>query len=98
METVWANALLSDGKLLFWYTGSKCDTWQDFYKDFYYAGYDIDNYVCNHFVVLKQIAFYDENYDEQGFCEYNNFYFEVLAKEFYKLFELSPDAKGERPY
>ena len=35
MRTVYANALLSDGKILFWYTGDECKEWSDFYKDFY---------------------------------------------------------------
>ena len=44
----WANALLSDGKILFWYIGSECGSKLDFYKDFYYAGITYDNYAITH--------------------------------------------------
>ena len=48
MRTVYANALLSDGKILFWYTGNECKDWHDFYKDFYYAGLNMTEYEKSH--------------------------------------------------
>ncbi len=47
-ESIWANALLSDGKILFWYIGSECKSKLDFYKDFYYAGIDYSEYETKH--------------------------------------------------
>lgn len=35
---IWANAVLKDGKLMFWWTGDKCKDVYDFYKDFMYSG------------------------------------------------------------
>lgn len=32
-KTIWANALLSDGRILFWYTGDRCDSANDFYNE-----------------------------------------------------------------
>lgn len=48
MRTLYANALLSDGKILFWYTGDECKAWHDFYKDFYYAGLNATEYEKSH--------------------------------------------------
>lgn len=35
---IYANAVLKDGKLMFWYTGGECSDIYEFNKDFYYAG------------------------------------------------------------
>ena len=90
--SVWANALLSDGKILFWYTGlDKCHSVNDFYKDFYYAGINQEEYFANHKIELVTKEFIvDES-------THNNA-FKVLAKEFYKQYEISPDSKGEPAY
>lgn len=92
-KTIYANALLSDGKILFWYTGAKCDEFS-FYKDFYYAGINELEYRKNHKLECKSIGFVDETDEE----DYNFFCFGVLAKAFYKQFEISEDSKGGRPY
>ena len=91
---VWANALLSDGEILFWYVGARCDAPCDFYKDFYYAGIKLSEYEKAHNLEVQRMGFLDETEDNR----YNNFSFEVLAQDFYKQFPISPDSKGERPY
>lgn len=92
-RTIYANALLSDGKILFWYTGDKCDV-NSFYKDFYYSGINELEYRKNHTMECKTIGFIDETEGE----EYNFLCFDVLAKEFYKQWEISQDSKGWSPY
>lgn len=37
-RTIFANAVLKDGKLMFWYTGSESNDLSDFNKDFLYTG------------------------------------------------------------
>lgn len=90
---IYANALLSDGKILFWYTGDKCDICS-FHKDFYYAGINESSYCKQHKIECKSLGFVDETEDE----DYNRLIFEVLAKEFYKQWEISLDSKGSKPY
>lgn len=99
-QTVYANALLSDGKLLFWYTGrNKCDKYS-FYKDFYYSGMKADEYFKSHKMECRSTEFsYEcsEEFDEKD-IQMNKFCFDVLAKDFYRMFEISPDSKGSKPY
>ncbi len=92
MRKVWANALLSDGKILFWYTGDKCSDPYEFYKDFYYADISMLEYCKSHTmkVVNKEFIQNDtkDNYE----------IFNVLAPDFYKNYKISPDSKGTKPY
>ena len=88
-DTVWANACLSDGKILFWYTGSKCQTVYDFYKDFYYACINLTEYEKQHKLELAQKEI--DNAD-------NWKAFNVLAPDFYRNYEISQDSKGSKPY
>lgn len=92
-KTIYANVLLSDGKILFWYTGDRCDE-NSFYKDFYYSRINELEYKKKHKVECKSIGFVFDEEDN----EYNNFCFDVLARDFYKLFEISPDSKGSNPH
>lgn len=94
MRTVWANALLSDGEILFWYTGDECSEWTDFYKDFYYARINSVEYEQKHDLRLAKMAFVDVTDDD----DYNNFIFYNLAKEFYRQFPISKDSRGQKPY
>lgn len=89
---VWANALLSDGKILFWYTGSECEEIYDFYKDFYYAKIDYAKYEKSHKLELAKKKFHQNNESD------NDLIFNFLAKEFYRQYEISPDSKGRKPY
>lgn len=95
MKTIYANALLSDEKILFWYTGqSPCLDWREFYKDFYYAGIKATEYEKQHTLRVATMGFEDNTENE----DYNSLIFDVLAKDFYRQFEISEDSKGEKPY
>ena len=97
-----ASALLSDGEILFWETtqGTGKREIYDFYKEFYYSGINKEEYFENHKMEVKYIQFcYNE---EQEFSEYdselNNLIFKNMAKDFYRMFDISKDSKGEKPY
>ena len=95
MKTIYANALLSDDKILFWYTGSSpCLDWREFYKDFYYAGINATEYEKQHTLRIARMGFEDNTENE----DYNSLIFDVLAKDFYRQFDISEDSKGEKPY
>ena len=94
MRKVYANALLSDGEILFWYTGDECKSPEDFYKDFYYSKINMTEYLKTHKCELDKIGFVIK----PGSWDYNNFIFEVLAKEFYRQYPISEDSKGQKPY
>lgn len=95
MKTIYANALLSDDKILFWYTGqSPCLDWREFYKDFYYAGIDATEYEKQHTLRIARMGFEYNTENE----DYNSLIFDVLAKDFYRQFDISEDSKGEKPY
>lgn len=94
MRKVYANALLSNGKILFWYTGSECTSWQDFYKDFYYANIDSAVYAETHELKLAKMGFIDPTEE----WDYSDLIFNVFAKEFYKQYPISEDSKGQKPY
>ena len=94
MRTVYANALLSNGKILFWYTGTKCESWQDFYKDFYYAGIDSMVYSKTNELKLVNMGFIDPTEE----WDYSDLIFNIFAKEFYKQYPISEDSKGQKPY
>lgn len=94
MNTIYANVLLSDGKILFWYTGDKCEDYTDFYKDFYFAGINMSEYAETHRLKVSRIGFNIESCGES----FGNFVFGVLAKKFYEQYPISEDSRGEKPY
>ena len=91
-EQVYANALLSDGKILFWYTGERCTSPWDFNKDFYYAGINLLEYEKAHELRIVRQNFLQRTPED------NYRIFNEAAPAFYRMFEISPDSVGERPY
>lgn len=88
MNEVWANAVLKDGKLIFWYTGDKANDIYDFNKDFVYAGLNMRKELENHDYTLVK-----KKMESTG----NEAFFEE-APEFYRQFELCHGYNGARPY
>lgn len=81
-RTIWANAVLKDGKLMFWWTGDECRMVEDFYKDFYYSGLKMsEELATGKYTLEKQIV---DSFDADV--------------DFYKRFELHEDFKGRKPY
>ncbi len=81
-KEIYANAVLKNEKLIFWWTGDKCNDVYDFYKDFYYSGLNMMDELKNYKYELKseQINSFDDD------------------KNFYKQFELVEGYKGRKPY
>lgn len=79
---IWANAVLKDGKLIFWWTGDKCKEVWDFYKDFMYSGLKMkDEIETGRYELVKQKI---EKFEDD--------------KDFYRQYELHEDFKGGNPY
>ena len=93
MSDIYANAVLKRGKIMFWYTGDKCEKVEDFYKDFMYAGL--------HMVKELQTGEYELVTEKVGISdEYGAIPKDVNKKagEFYKQYELHENYKGSMPY
>lgn len=88
MDEVWANAVPRDGKLIFWYTGSKANDVMDFNKDFYYSGLNMMDELKSGKYTLEQKKMYSTG----------NEAFLKEAPEFYKQFELCENFVGDKPY
>lgn len=87
-KQIYANALLKDGKIMFWWTGYSPSFYpHDFYKDFYFSGLDMDKELSSGRYSIQVLG--TGRTGEYGFS---------LAREWYKNFEIHPDSKGARPY
>lgn len=84
MNEIYANALLKDGKLMFWWSGSKCNMPADFYKDFMFAGMSMKAELATgkYRLETKKILHVDSK----------------EAEDFYRQFQLHEDFKGWKPY
>lgn len=94
MRKIYANAVLSDGEILFWWIGNECHDIREFYKDFYRNGINYSEYEKTHALKLVKMGFIDPTED----WDYNNFIFKRLSREFFKQWGISKDSKGDKPY
>lgn len=84
MREIYANALLKDGKIMFWWSGDECKNEYDFYKDFYYAGMNMkEELSTGRYRLEKQRISGIGNKDETAF---------------YKQFPIHEQSKGNKPY
>lgn len=79
---IYANAVLKNGKLIFWWTGDKCKDIYDFNKDFYYSGLNMMEEIKNHKYEIKSKKI--DSFEQD--------------REFYSNFELCEGYKGQKPY
>lgn len=87
-KSVYANALLKDGKIMFWWTGlDRCQIPQDFYKDFYCAGMKMIEELETGRYSLATAEM--EQKGNAGFEE---------AEGWYRQYEIHPDSKGQPAY
>ena len=79
---IYANAVLKDGKLIFWWTGEECTELYDFFKDFWSAGlnFAMEIETCRYKLVKQEIEKFEDD------------------KNFYRQYEMHEDFKGEKPY
>lgn len=88
---IYANALLSDGEILFWYTGRVVWTLSDFFRALNDVGIDAQAYFANHDIQRATKAFYATK-------ETNNYVFEREAVDWYSQWMISEDFVGIPPY
>lgn len=81
-QRIFANAVLKDGKLIFWKTGKLCLELYDFFDDFRNIGlnFAMEEETGRYELVTKWIKETDSD------------------KEFYRQYELHEDFKGIKPY
>ena len=92
-DVFYASVLLVDNKIVFWKVSPNAKTEnEDWYKQFYYANLDLVDLLNNHEVKTEFIML---GYDND---KYNSLVFEVLAKEFFKQWEISEIICGADPY
>lgn len=90
----YSNVLLSDGKILFWYSGyDQCEEVEDFLKDFIYAKIPFNEYRQHHELKIETQGFVICRKEDYEWFERTGSF-----QNFYKQFELSPDFKGWKPY
>ena len=82
MGEIYANAVLKDGKLIFWKTGYGEKDLFDFNKDFYYSGLKMrEELATGRYELVKQKI---EKFEDD--------------KNFYRQYELYEPFKGAKPY
>ena len=94
---IYINVLLKDNMIMSYHISRNERTMpHDYYKDFYYAGYDMTN--CDKEFEVKGIAveFIDDDNEESS--ELNDFIFEVIAKDFFKRWKVHPEHFGSAAY
>lgn len=81
-QRIYANAVLKDGKLIFWYTGHEREELWDFHKDFLHSGLNIKNEIetGRYELVKHKIDKFEDD------------------KNFYKQYELYEPFVGKKPY
>ena len=79
---IFANAVLKDDKLIFWWTGGECTELYDFFKDFWHAGLNFAMEIeTGRYELVKQKI---EKMEDD--------------KDFYRQYELYEPFKGQKPY
>lgn len=87
-ERIWANALLKDGKIMFWWTGNKrLYRFGHFSKSFYYTGISLRDEIMNSTYTVESAMM--DGRGQDGYKE---------AIEWYRRYEISPDSKGLPAY
>lgn len=93
-KTIYINVLLKDNKIMGWHISpNERRTPSDYYKDFYYAGESMEN--CDKLYKVVGIAVTFKNDDNS---DLNNFIFDVIARDFFKRWEIHPNHFGAAAY
>ena len=90
---IWANAVLSNGEILFWCTCSASLRLWDFERDFIDTGLD-GLYKLTHRLKVVNKKFVVDYFNIAAY--HKAFYFD--ARDFYRQFKISPDCKVKKPY
>lgn len=94
---IYIDVLLKDNMIMSYHiSGNERTMPHDYYKDFYYSGYNMEN--CDKEFEVKGIAveFIDNKNEESS--ELNDFIFEVIARDFFKRWKVHPEHFGSAAY
>lgn len=96
-KTIYINVLLKDNMIMCWHiSGNERTMPHDYYKDFYYAGKEMEK--CDEIYEVRGISveFIDDESEESR--RLNNYIFETIAKDFFKLWKIHPEHFGSPAY
>lgn len=92
-KTIYINVLLKDDMIVGWHISPNERTMpHDYYKDFIYANKSMKN--CDEIYKVEGISveFTDDD------TRLNNYIFEVIARDFFKLWKIHPEHFGSPAY
>lgn len=96
-KKIYINVLLKDNMIVGWHISPNERTMpHDYYKDFIYANKSMEN--CDEIYKVKGIAVEFENNDTEESAILNNYIFEVIAKDFFKIWKIHPEHFGSPAY
>ena len=94
-KTLCISAMLKDNMIISWRISPNSKKYpHDYYKDFYYADEDMEN--CDEIYEVKYMLVEFEEDDITS--EFNNYIFNVTAREFYKHWKIHPNHWGKPAY
>lgn len=97
IKKIYASVLLKDNKIMSYKISPQLKkSPEDFYKDFFYAGYNLQKNNLDNFEVKWMGFEFLENNEED--CELNNYVFENISRTFFKKWEIHPEHFGSIPY
>lgn len=97
-KTIYASVLLKDNKIISYrISPNKKEKPSDFYKDFIYSEYKDWSNCDNEFEVQWMGFEFNDNDDKESY-RINNYIFNNIAKEFFKMWEIHPEHFGDKPY
>lgn len=96
-KKIYINVLLKDNMIVGWHISPNERTMpHDYYKDFIYANKSMEN--CDEIYKVKGIAVEFENDDTEESINLNNYIFEVIARDFFKIWKIHPEYFGSPAY
>ena len=96
-KKIYINVLLKDNMIVGWHISPNERTMpHDYYKDFIYANRSMEN--CDEIYKVKGIAVEFENNDTEESINLNNYIFEVIARDFFKIWKIHPEHFGSPAY
>ena len=92
-RTLYINVLLKDNMIVGWHISPNERTMpHDYFKDFIYANKSMKN--CDEIYKVEGISVEFTDNDTR----LNNYIFEVIARDFFKLWEIHPEHFGSPAY
>ena len=96
-KKIYINVLLKDNMIVGWHISPNERTIpHDYYKDFIYVNKSMEN--CDEIYKVKGIAVEFENDDTEESINLNNYIFEVIARDFFKIWKIHPEHFGSPAY